>query len=29
MNDIAKYFGQQVSAEAFDQIKISIASGNK
>ncbi len=26
MNDIAKYFGQQVSAEAFDQIKISIAS---
>ena len=26
MNDIAKYFGQQVSAEAFDQIRISIAS---
>ncbi len=26
MNDIAKYFGQQVSAEVFDQIKISIAS---
>ena len=26
MNDIMKYFGQQVSTEAFDQIKISIAS---
>jgi len=26
MNDIAKYFGEQVSAEDFDQIKISIAS---
>ena len=26
MNDIAKYFGQQVSAETFDKIKISIAS---
>ncbi len=26
MNDIMKYFGQQVSGESFDQIKISIAS---
>ena len=26
MNDVAKYFGQQVSAETFDQIRISIAS---
>ena len=26
MNDIMKFFGQQVSAESFDQIKISIAS---
>ena len=26
MNDVAKYFGQQVSAEAFDKIRISIAS---
>ena len=26
MNDIMKFFGQQVSAESFDQIKISIDS---
>ena len=26
MNDIMKFFGQQVSAESLDQIKISIAS---
>ena len=26
MNDIMKYFGQQVSGDSFDQIKISIAS---
>ena len=26
MNDVAKYFGGQVSAETFDKIKISIAS---
>ena len=26
MNELAKYFGQQVSGESFDQIKISIAS---
>ena len=26
MNDVMKYFGQQVSGESFDQIRISIAS---